>query len=161
MKFREYKQGVYKPINKEKCLNPDSIEYRSNLELKMMMIFDKNPNVLKWGSEYFIINYYNSVKRRNARYYVDFYVELSDGNIRLYEVKPFKEYDAIINPKPDNKKSKKKLSTKIYESAMKQMNKDKWDATQKFCQQSTKKITFHIITEREIEELYNTKTKVP
>jgi hypothetical protein len=53
--YREFKQGLYKPQNPSTCLNKTPPEYRSGLERKLMLVLDKNPNVVQWSSEKIII----------------------------------------------------------------------------------------------------------
>ena len=42
----------------------------------MMRYCDTNTKVIKWASEEIIIPYYNPVKKRMAKYYPDFYMEV-------------------------------------------------------------------------------------
>ncbi len=153
-KFQKYKQGYFRPTNRSKCLNTESVVYRSNMELTFMRICDKNPNILKWGSECVVIPYYNEVRQRPARYFADFYVELSNGSKLVVEVKPKKEVDAINSSTPP-KPGKKKKSTLIYEASMRQINKNKWEAAKEFCKK--KNYVFRIITEVELENLMSFK----
>lgn len=153
--FREFKQGIYKPINKSKCLNKGEIVYRSGLERSMMTTLDKNPNVVAWGSENVIIPYYKSVDKRNARYFLDFYMKLKIGEI-------IKEF--IVEVKPHNQTEKRtyrkgtKPSTILYEELTFQTNSDKWNAAKKWCQELREKknrdIEFIIITEKNIDTIF-------
>jgi hypothetical protein len=150
-KFEQYKQGIYKPIHREKCVNTEEIHFRSKLELQFMQICDRNKDIVKWGSETVYVPYYNTVKNRMARYFVDFYVELGDGTRFLAEVKPHKEYLLIDGQTVLSKSKKKKSSTILYETFMLQMNRDKWAAAKKYCKE--KNIDFRIITEIDIQQL--------
>lgn len=119
-KYKKFKQGNYFPKNMEKCLNEKGdIVFRSKLERDFMMICDTNSNVVKWASEKVIIPYFNSGKKRMARYFVDFFIELKDGRRFLIEIKPFKESQVIADPSLLAKrmaKSKAKQSTLLIES---------------------------------------------
>jgi hypothetical protein len=157
--FREFKQGIYKPINKSKCLNKGEIVYRSGLERSMMTTLDKNPNVISWGSENVIIPYYKSVEKRNARYFLDFYMKLRLGEIIkefIVEVKPANQLKNVMEGVSHKNK---KPSTIAYDVLTAQTNKDKWDAARAWCgEQLSKKsrnIEFIILTEKNIDSLFH------
>jgi|TARA_R110002110_G_scaffold248495_5_gene464682 hypothetical protein len=126
----KFKQGYYKPIDPSKVIGNTPIIYRSGIELKFFRFLDTNPNVIKWMSEPFAIPYYDSVQRKQRRYYVDNYVEILEGKILkkyLIEIKDIKE------TKKPNPKSKKKKTTLIYEQMRWCNNNDKWVSANKFC----------------------------
>ena len=57
--------GKYTPKNPSKYYgDPTKITYRSLWERKCMLIFDDNPNILKWGSEEIAIPYMSPVDRK-------------------------------------------------------------------------------------------------
>lgn len=144
--FREFKQGIYKPTYKEKCVNKEPVVYRSMLECRAMRFFDNSPNVLKWGSETVIIPY--KKMDRMARYFVDIYAEMKIGEeVKkfLIEIKPFSQTQ---KPIPNNRKKK---STILYESLQWAINSAKWEAAEKFAK--LKGMTFLVITEKNIEQL--------
>ena len=156
--FREFKQGIYKPINKSKCLNKGEIVYRSGLERSMMTTLDKNPNVIAWGSENVIIPYYKSVDKRNARYFLDFYMKLKIGEIIkefIVEVKPASQLKNVMEGVSHKNK---KPSTIAYDMLSAQTNSDKWNAAKKWCQELREKknrdIEFIIITEKNIDTIF-------
>jgi len=152
--FREFKQGTFHPINKGKCLNPDNISFRSGLESQLMVILDKNPNIISWGSENVIIPYFKKAENRWARYFVDFYVKIKLGeNVKEYiiEVKPEKF------TKPPTTNGNKKKSTILYEQVTYLTDSNKWEAAKKWCDDQKLKnkrdIEFMIITEKNIAQL--------
>ena len=152
--FREFNQGTFKPLNKSKCLNKNQIVYRSSLEQQLMIILDKNPNVIAWSSESVIIPYKHPVKSAQsnspqyARYFVDFYFKLKIGDKTkefLVEVKPHSQ------TKPPTQHGNKKQSTIVYETLQWAVNKAKWEAAKKYCE--SKNMEFIIIDEKNIKQL--------
>ena len=152
--YREFKQGSFKPVNSSKCLNKTPPEYRSGLELKVMKVLDKNPNVLSWSSEKVIIPYKHPIKSAQAgrpeyaRYFVDFYIKLKVGeNVQelLVEVKPEKQCS-----KPTTH-GNKKASTILYENMTYAINTAKWEAAEQYCKKKNYK--FIIITEKNIDTI--------
>jgi hypothetical protein len=152
--YREFKQGLFKPNNQPKCINKTPPEYRSGLELKVMKVLDKNPNVLSWSSEKVIIPYQHPIKSSQsgkpeyARYFVDFYIKLKIGE---------KVAELLVEVKPENQCHKpknhgnKKASTLLYENSMYAINCAKWEAAKKYCEK--KNYQFIIITEKNIERI--------
>lgn len=144
-----FKQGFFKPQNKNKCLNKEGFcIYRSALEMKVMIELDKNPNVVEWSSEATIIPYINPVSGNPARYFVDFYIKTKaiDGYKKfLVEVKPksqtvLREYT-----------NKAKKSTKLYSEMQWAINQAKWVAAKSYCK--LKGMSFLLMTEDDIESL--------
>jgi len=152
--FKEFKQGIFKPNNKDKCLNKDPVIFRSSLERSIMIVLDKNDNIISWSSEQVILPYFKKTENRMARYFVDFYwkVKINDVIVEyIVEVKPFKQ-----TQKPTESKNKKQ-STVIYETIEYQNNCDKWDAAKNWCKiqkdKHNRTIYFQIITERNIDTI--------
>ena len=148
MREKKYHQGFFHPQNPEKYVgNPNNIVYRSGWELKFMQWCDRNPNIIKYGSEETIIPYYNPIKNKICNYYPDFIIQVREQNgetkTYLIEVKPKKQ------TKPPVKKSRATKSF-IYETKTYAVNQAKWKAAKEWC--DDRKIEFKIITE---EELYN------
>ena len=58
-----------------------------------MLMFDDNPNVIRWASEELAIPYVSPVDRKRHKYYPDFLIEMKNrkGQIEtvLIEVKPY------------------------------------------------------------------------
>lgn len=144
--FREFKQGIYRPTHKEKCLNKEPVVYRSMLECRAMRFFDNSANVIKWGSEIVIIPYKKF--DRMARYFVDIYAEMKIGDqIKkfIFEIKPFSQ---TKEPVASNRK---KQSTILYENKQYAINTAKWEAATKFA--TLKGMEFGLLTEKNIEQL--------
>lgn len=155
--YREFKQGLYRPISPEKCLNQTPPEYRSGLEMKLMGVLDRNPNILQWSSERVIIPYFKRTENRMARYFVDFYFKIKIGEVIrefIVEVKPKSQ---TVNPMEKKQHGNKKPSTIHYENTQFLNNTDKWEAAKKWCaeQKRTKgrEIHFVIVTEENIDKI--------
>ena len=147
-KFEEFKQGVFTPLNKEKCLNKIPPFYRSSLERSLMIVLDKNPRVIAWNSEQTVIPYKHPIENRFARYFVDFYMKILIGE---------KTYEYIIEVKPKKQCSKptvsknKKQSTILYENVQWAINQAKWESARKWAK--AKNMEFKIMTEEDIDFL--------
>jgi hypothetical protein len=141
---KRFRQGYYKPQYPDKCINKECI-YRSSLELKFFIFCDTNPNVLQWGSENVIIEYFDSVMNKKRKYYVDNYVKIKEGDIikkYLVEVKPYKQ------TQPPKESPKRKKSNVLYEKVMFQNNVDKWHYAREFAKKYN--MEFIILTEKEL-----------
>lgn len=141
-----YKQGFFKPKNPHKYRgDPTNIIYRSGWEKDVMRWCDETSNVIAWGSEEIIIPYISPLDNRMHRYYVDFYVEAigKDGTVKvmLLEVKPLAQTKEPKRPKRNTKRF-------LTEVATYGINKAKWDAAQKYCQ--NKGWEFRLITEKDL-----------
>lgn len=144
-KNKNYRQGIFQPLHKEKYKGTLPIVYRSSLELKVFRWFDNNSNVVSWGSESVIIPYRSPADGKLHRYFVDANITLIDENIPykyLIEIKP---YSQVIPPK---KSAKKKPSTILYETVMYDINQAKWQAAREWCKNHNYK--FLIFTEKHI-----------
>jgi hypothetical protein len=140
-----YKQNFYKPVNAQKYIGNGMPFYRSGMELKFMRWCDKNPNVLKWGSESVIVPYVSPIDHRVHRYFIDNAVVIKEGNVikkYLVEVKPESQ------TKPPSKHGNKKESTILYENATWLINNSKWEAAKKYAQSIG--YEFLIITEKHL-----------
>ena len=129
------KQGYFHPANPEKYVGDvNAIVYRSSWEKRLMNVLDLNSNILQWGSEMTFIPYYNQVKRKNAKYYPDFFVEqINKEGIKervMIEVKPYKETVKPSQPKRLTEKTKQRYLKEVLTF---QTNSDKWGAARNFC----------------------------
>lgn len=139
-------KGKYKPRNPSKYLgDPTNIVYRSSWERQCMVYFDRNDNILNWGSEEVVIPYRSPIDNRVHRYFVDFMIQAktASGNIEttLIEVKPFNQTQP---PKIQKRKTKRYLT----EVTTYLVNEAKWKAASEFCKDRMWK--FQIITEKEL-----------
>ena len=133
-------KGLYTPINPEKYLgNPTKIRFLSSWELAFMNFCDKNPNIIKWGSEEFKIPYYNPIKQKMTNYIPDFIIKYKDrdGNLltEVIEIKPQKQTTI-----------QKKNST--YDKVQLVINHAKWQAAEAFCTKHG--IKFRVLTENQL-----------
>jgi hypothetical protein len=142
---RNYLQGKYTPINPKKYAgNVDEIIYRSSWEKKLFLFLDKNPDVLKWGSEELIIEYFSPVDKRVHRYFPDVVVMYKNkaGDIKraVVEVKPEKQ------TKPPTGKKMTKYLMEEYKTYT--INTAKWQAATDWCKKNG--FDFLIFTEKHL-----------
>lgn len=155
--------GEFMPKNPSKYKGRlDKIEFRSLWELKMMKWCDDRAHVLKWSSEEIIIPYFDPVKNKNRKYFMDFWVKMKtkDG-IRefMIEVKPFKESEFFKKalregrepgaPRPKPSSPNPKVMHRWYAECMTAAtNTAKWNAAIKHA--AANNMTFMIFTEIEL-----------
>ena len=147
MQQPKFKQGKYNPINKEKYIGKSTPIYRSGWELKCFLTLDKNPAVIKWGSENIILPYIDPTRNYTQhQYVVDLFFEALDpeGKLIKYlvEVKPYKETQPPVITK------RKKQETIAYESVTYARNMAKWQSAVKFAK--SKGWRFLIWTEKQL-----------
>jgi hypothetical protein len=139
---KQFKQGIYHPINPDKLIGASTATYRSSFELKFFKFCDLNPNIIKWGSESIAIPYISPIDRRLHHYYIDNIVIIKEGD-------KIGKYLVEIKPKnqtlPPTESKRKKHSTLLYEQIMFAKNTAKWSAARKFCE--AKGYKFLILTE--------------
>ena len=123
----------------------NNIVYRSSWELKFMQWCDRNPSILRYGSEEFSIPYYNPVKQRVCRYFPDFIMEVLETNGKkqkyVVEIKPKRQTLPPVQ-------GKKKTKTYLNEVNTYAVNQSKWKSIQEWC--DDRMIKFQIITESEL-----------
>lgn len=146
---RRAKSGKFSPKNADKYRgDPTNIYWRSSWELRCMVFFDKNPDILEWSSEEWIIPYYFPVDNKMHRYFPDFWarVKMKDGEIKEYliEVKPHGQTLQPRKLKPGSRPTKRYLEE--VETYIK--NQSKWKASVEFCKQ--RDWTFQILTEKNV-----------
>jgi hypothetical protein len=140
----KFKQGIFKPKNKNKYIGKEDPVYRSGWELRFFRWADDNPNVVEWASEAVIIPYVSPLDRRVHRYHTDGVVAIKEGDT-------IKKYIIEIKPSSQTRlptKGRKRMSTMIYETARFAQNQAKWDAARKWCQKYG--YSFLILTEKEL-----------
>ena len=135
-------QGYYPVKNPEKYMSIEPPYYRSRWEKVFMSFCDLNENVRKWASEYITIEYYDPVKNKTRRYFTDFYVELTNGEVQLIEIKPKRE------TQPPQAKQGKRKTTLFKEEKTWATNQAKWEAARHLCRKKGWK--FVILTEKEL-----------
>jgi hypothetical protein len=147
--MRKTRKGSFKPKNPKKYVgNVSEITYRSGWELRLMREFDKNPKITQWNSECVIIEYWNPVKKRPAKYYPDFMIKIGNRVI-IIEVKPHKETNHPVKAKKRSKTSEKRY---INECATYAINDSKWHAATKRCKELG--IEWMIITEENVDTFF-------
>lgn len=141
-------KGKFKPKHPEKYKgNPANIVWRSTWELKTMMFFDSNSNILEWSSEEIAIPYLSPIDGKYHRYFVDFWVKkrLPSGQLEctLVEVKPKSQTVAPIQGTQSTKGKRyvKEVCTYL-------TNQAKFAAAERYCNERNWK--FILITEKEL-----------
>jgi hypothetical protein len=117
------------------------IQYKSLLERKMFVYADLNPKVKHFSIEPFPIEYIKPTDNRVHRYYIDVFIEFTNGSKVFVEIKPYCE--TVIPPKTSNSdKYKKRLITYM-------INQAKWKSAKEFAK--NKGCEFVVITEKELK----------
>ena len=141
-------QGKYKPRNPEKYVDQNGLNdicFRSSWEKSVMIFLDNNIRVKKWGSEVVVIPYINANDGKVHRYFMDFYVEFTNGNKLLIEVKPF------VQTQTPQKTPRKRVARYLEECKTYATNLSKWDSAKRWAKAHGMK--FQIWTEKELQKL--------
>lgn len=144
-KYKSLK-GKYIPLHPEKYRGKKIPEYKSALELRMMRYLDKNPSILEWTYEPMAIDYFDALRKKNRKYYLDFIAKIHVGGgftkTTLIEVKSQKE---TVQPQKTSR-----MSDKTYREAMKVWitNTSKWKAAKKYAR--SRNYDFVIISEAQL-----------
>lgn len=137
--------GKYKIKNLKKYKgNPTQVFYRSSWELSVMLFCDTNPQVKKWSSESIVIPYLCPTDNRIHKYFPDFWIEFSNNEIILVEIKPMSQTKV---PQKKSRTTKKFINeVKTYAK-----NSAKWKAADEYAKDNDWK--FQIWTEETLKEL--------
>ena len=106
-----------------------------------MNYFDSNPDIIWWASEEMAIPYRSPIDGKRHRYFPDFIIKTTNGEVVMIEVKPAHQ------SKPPEKKSR---ITKKYLNEVKTwgVNQAKWKAASEYCKD--RKWKFQVITENHL-----------
>ena len=152
--------GTYRfeiPVNTLKnsnkyCGVKKLIELRSSWEMAFVKYLDTNTSILEWSSEEIAIIYSHPIKKRDARYWPDFYCKFQTSNgikEAIIEIKPFEQ-----TQKPVLKETNKS-STNVYALSNYLINQAKWMSAEQACHKKGWK--FIKLTEHDI--IFNKKIK--
>lgn len=160
MSYKSAKKGWYTVINPEKVIKPADnymksciieentikLNYKSSLELKCLRYCDMNIHIKRFGLEPFAVKYLSPKDGKIHRYFIDFFIEFSNGQKFLVEVKSSGE---TREPKIPGKKTEKAILN--YQKALQTfaVNTSKWSSARAFCKE--KGLTFIILTENELK----------
>ena len=143
-KYGSARKGIFEAKNPQKWVN-SKIIHRSGLERKWFTLFDLDPNVLAIGSETIIVPYFDPVKQKMRKYYVDNVIKYKDrdGNIKIKLIE-IKCYSESIQPK------KPKRITNAYKSSVMTFitNEAKWEAATKYAK--ARGWEFCVLTEKHL-----------
>lgn len=138
-------QGSYKPRYAEKYKgNPDSIVFRSGLELKFFRFFDHNKAVIKWNSEEVVVPYVSDLDGNMHRYFVDIWAKIrGKKGVQEYiiEIKPF-----AFTQEPKQVSRKSQAYQRKCMEYIKNLNK--WKAADEYARSKGQK--FIILTEKDL-----------
>jgi len=121
----------WKPKNPQKYLGDyNNIWARSSWEVRVMNWFDRNPDVIEWGSEELVIPYISPVDGRPHRYFPDFFVKVKtkEGKVKamVVEVKPDRE--------TKEPKQRQRITKQYIEEVMTYgVNQAKWKYAEEYC----------------------------
>lgn len=138
---RNYVQGFYQPVNKEKYIGSNRPKYRSGWELTFMRFCDNHPSIVGWASESIRIPYKNPFTGKATTYYPDFLI--------TYQDKDGNKKAEVIEIKPKGQALLEKARSQNEKAAV-VLNMAKWEAARAWCKQMG--MQFRVVTE---SELYN------
>lgn len=139
-------KGKFIPSNPEKYLGDLSkIRWLSLWERAVMKWLDKNPEVMRWGSEIIHIQYICETDQKSHLYLMDFYIEFRNGKRLMVEVKPAAQ---TAPPKSPAQKTGKPRSRYLKEAKTYIKNMSKWKAAAAFAKKNG--IGFEIWTENHL-----------
>lgn len=142
-----YNQDWYVLKNPDKYIGKSAPYYRSSYELKFFEWADTRSNVVSWGSETVVIPYFNPVKKRQARYFVDIVITYLNKNgdtiTEIIEIKPLAQC-----ARPKKRGGKKAEQTFLKECIDWDTNNAKWAAAEKYAR--ARGWIFRIITEESL-----------
>ena len=145
-KYKSARRGRFIPKNPSKWISPKKIEYKSSIEQRFFTFFDLSKSVIKIASEKVIVPYYDTVRQKRRRYYVDLIVQYRNNHdeifTKLIEIKSFTESIEPKKPKRMTENYKNSVATYI-------TNTCKWEAATAYAEQ--KGWTFIVLTERDLK----------
>lgn len=144
MSRRPYpKPQKFIPRNPSKYVGDvNQIIARSNLEFRYFQLCDTSNKIKKWNSEDWVVPYISPVDGKPHRYFVDLYIEKTDGKKFLIEIKP------LSQTKPPRKTAKKRQKTLINEARTWAVNEAKWEYAEAFAKKHG--MEFVIMTEKDL-----------
>ena len=138
-------KGRFKITKPEKYIGDyTNVVYRSLWERQCFKWCESNPNVKAWNSEEVVIPYVSRHDKKMHRYFVDLFVEMTNGEILLVEIKPKKETKPPKEPKRKTKRYINEVLTYV-------KNQDKWEAASEFA--DAKGWKFQVWTEDTLKNL--------
>ena len=143
--YKGARRGRFTPSNSHKWVDSNNIQFRSGIEEKFFTLFDLSPSVISIASEKVIIPYFDEVRQKQRKYYIDLIVKFKDkqGNIqvKLIEIKSYSESIPPKKPKRLTEAYNNKVATWI-------TNQSKWKAATAFAKQ--RGYDFVVLSERDL-----------
>lgn len=146
----QFRQGYFRPRNPEKYLgDPSCIIMRSSWETRFCQWCDIHPQIVRWGSEPTYIPYHNPITKKQAKYFVDFYIEVKKGDLLekyLIEVKPNSQTKPPNQKLLEGNRTLKKIQSYNWQLKTYVVNKAKFEAAVQFAK--SKGMKFAICDEK-------------
>ncbi len=139
-RYRHAKSGIFKPSHPEKYKGFGQIIFKSLLEAKMMFYLDNDPRCVSWWAEPFSIRYLDKSTNKWRNYFIDFVVEMYDGNTKKKYWIETKTTNETQRPTGSRNTQTLLENTKTYVK-----NLSKWAAAQRVAKQHGAQ--FLVITE--------------
>ena len=139
-KYNNAKTGIFKPLNPNKYNGQVPIVFKSQLEYLAMRYLDSNPSIMSWSYESQSIKYFDKIRNKVRRYFIDFVAIAKIGNVKKTIWLEIKSKDETKPPK--NKKNTDALSTYV-------TNMCKWESASKLAK--SKGYQFQILTEEQLK----------
>ena len=147
-KYSKARKGRFSPKNPGKWITPKRIIYRSSIEQRFFSTFDLSKSVIRIASEKVVVPYFDKVKNKQRRYYVDLIIQFVDKNnevhTKLIEIKSSSESHEPKKPKRITESYKSAVATWITNSC-------KWNAATKYAED--RGWSFSVITEQDLPKV--------
>jgi len=171
---KDTNKGYYKITVPEKYVGDKLPMYKSSWELHTFVVFERNPNILKWGYESLPIYYFHPFYQKMTVYWPDLWCHIRGANGNEYkmliEIKPNKFRCIPQKPKEPVRPTKQtpqniakynkqfmtyQKSLKRYEGNMKDfaVNTSKWQAAQEWCRRNN--VIWKILDEENAKNFFS------
>lgn len=159
-KYKTAKRGLYKLLNPEKFVCPSDnymgstrlnengdlcVLFKSSLEMRAFEYADFNKYIKKWSLEPFAITYIKPSDNRTHRYYPDLFLEFTNGEKFIVEIKSLSERERPVPPKYKSYSSVQRYAADCLTYVT---NQAKWKAAEEFCKY--RNYHFTVLTEKEL-----------
>lgn len=139
MSSKAFHKGIFPLKHPEKYKGTLPVVFRSSLEMRVYRWLDQSSHVISWGSESVVIPYFDPIRRKKRRYFIDVNAEIKtkDGRIEkvLLEIKPAAQTRVPqISPRQSIRSQQYALTTWV-------TNQAKWTAAKEWALKNNYKFT--------------------